>query len=148
MGGEEYYTKLHSTVISSIDPEQEPTLFVILYNHQDYASEKHSHFLGSWLTSVMQHSRVNPDQPLQIKLLGVVDENAKETEAETEAKINTVLNDCGQTIISYQEKLLAEKRRVSEECKQRPDDTILQQTRDRIENLLNQKDYENTLMFT
>lgn len=143
LGGEETYTKLHSTVVSSIDPGNEPTLFVLLYNHRDYTSEMHYHYLGSWIMSIMQHSRVCADQPLQIKLIGVVDDDSIETEAETEAKINMVLNDCGQTIISHREKLLAERERLGKCLERTPTETGLRRTLYMIENLLDQKVFLN-----
>ena len=87
-------------------------MFVIVYNHKQYDSTEHMKHLGKWILSILKHSQVAAGHTLQLKLIGVVDEDSRETEAECEAKINTVLNDCGQTIISYRESLFCERDRL------------------------------------
>ncbi len=112
VGCDNYYSKLLSPLISSIDPETEPTIFVIVYNHRDYTSEESHRHIGKWIEGILLHLRVSVTYAVQIKLIGIVDGDTGETEAENEAKINRVLNDCGQIIIAYQDKLVVEQARL------------------------------------
>ncbi len=146
-GGDNYYAKLLSPLISSIDPETEPTLFVIVYNHAEYTSDEHARHLGKWITSILMHLRVSATHAVQIKLIGMVDADSKETDAETEAKINSVLNDCGQTVIAYRDKLVSEQARLEQLLKSQAETVEnlerLAEAADRIRTMLKQKVYFN-----
>ena len=113
LGGDNIYSTLHSSIMSSIDPDKEPTLFIIVYNHNEYTSATHWDQLGTWIESILKHTRVNLNTPLQLKLIGIQSTvTAYETEAENEFKLNTILNNCGQTIQEHREKLANEKQRL------------------------------------
>lgn len=143
LGGDPIYSKTHSTFLSSIDLEHEPTIFVLMYNHKDYTSESHWRHLGSWIESILIHTHSSIQKPLQMKLIGIVDDDLRETEAENEAKINSILNDCNQTVISHRESLLKEKDTLEAFLQTNPNDLHANKAIELINELLNQRVYFN-----
>ena len=72
-GGHEIYRSFHSIVFSSIDPDNEPTLFVIVYNHTEYTKEDHDKHIGEWINSILMHTRASAtNNVINIKLIGIV----------------------------------------------------------------------------
>lgn len=140
IAGHEMYRSFHSTLFSSIDPDNEPTLFVIVYDHTEYKSCDHDKHIGDWLISILMHSRPSPtNNTVNIKLIGIVhdilfdfyDENKEE-----EFKMNNILTECGLTIDSYYQKLIEEKIKT-----ENANDL------ERIELLLNRRVYLNGDIF-
>lgn len=112
-GGDETYRPIHSTIFSSIDHENEPTLFVLVYNHTHYASNNHHDCLGSWIESILMHSKVSENSPIQIKLIGII--NSEDTELdsdEEELKKKQIIENCIQTVSKIHERLVEEKAKL------------------------------------
>ena len=111
LGGDETYRPLHSILFSSIDPENEPTIYVIVYNHSNFTTDKYNYYIGQWIESILTHSLASETNPLQLKLIGIVNSSYKE--GDEEHKINSILKQCEITIESFKKKLLNEKNRIN-----------------------------------
>jgi hypothetical protein len=116
-GGHEIYRSFHSIVFSSIDPDNEPTLFVIVYNHTEYTKEDHDKHIGDWISSILMHTRASAtNNVINIKLIGIVHDilfDFYEESKDEELKMNSILSECGVTIDFYYQKLIHEKIRQS-----------------------------------
>ena len=114
------YSSLHSTFLSSIDHSNEPTIFCLVYNHLEYTDEKHDELLGSYIESILMHSRTTEDTStsniIEIKLVGVIfSSHLSQDEHENYLSTATVVENCEMTCRRVHERLLNEQlKRTSE----------------------------------
>lgn len=109
-GGHEIYKSLHSTFFSSIDHDNEPTIFVLVYNHTEYSTENHYKSLGCWIESILFNSKTTDKSKLNIKLVGI--ENHKIKSPNEPEKLKEILQNCKLTIKNYFEKLSSQKEKL------------------------------------
>lgn len=107
-GGLDVYKSLYSIFFSSIDHSLEPAFYVIVYNHDEYTTDKHKKHLGSWLETILLHNRIRPGERLRIKLIGLVGEVNEDAEVKTEQ----VLLDCQSTLNSIKSRLIEEREKI------------------------------------
>ena len=104
---------MYSTFFSSIKHAEEPSVFVVVYNHTEYTPEKHAKHLGVWIESILTHSKVSTTEKIRIKLIGLVtNQNEITSSEENDSKINLVLKNSHETLINIKEKLVNEKQRL------------------------------------
>lgn len=103
---------MHSTYFSSIDHENEPNVFVLVYNHSDYTTETHQIHLGSWIESILCHNKVSDKFSIQIKLIGILNNSDLKSSQENAIKMKLVSENCKLTIKSYYSKLIDEKIQI------------------------------------
>jgi hypothetical protein len=120
-GGYDIYKSLYSIFFSGINHAAEPTVFVCVYNHSDYTSERHAKYIGTWVEYILMHNKTSKGTQIRIKLIGLVKSAAEVTAAaangEGEAKLNLVLEKTRATIKAVRDTLVAEKDRLGFEPK-------------------------------
>ncbi len=146
IGGFDIYKSLYATFFSAINHAEEPTVFIVVYNHTDYTPETHKKHLGAWIESILTHSNVDKDNRIRIKLIGLV-KTANELTAneENEAKIKLISSKAQETIINVRDKLEAEKSRLKE--LQAPKDLDSQESLEKSLELLDRLIERNVMLY-
>jgi hypothetical protein len=149
LAGDSVYRSMHSTFIASIDPNNEPTIFVLVYNHLEYTNEKHYEHLGTWIESILMHSHLHGETSqtqsatIQIKLIGVIPTKHNESSLEdlqNDIATENVIENCETTFRNIQEKLENEKQRIENILNGEKQDaaniSFLKEAKNRLELLL------------
>lgn len=114
IGGDPIYRQLHSLFFSSIDFENEPTIFVIVYNHNEYNKEKHDKLIGAYLESILMHTNSSStrNNKIKLKLIGICANNDGAVDhIDLSSKKENIFEMSKKTIQSFNKRLLNEKEK-------------------------------------
>ena len=110
LAGHPMYEEMHSIFISSVDHTIEPTIFVIVYDHDtlnaadDKTDDEH---VCHWIESILKSTRLRPNETLRIKLVGLTSDLLAACDTDKQRR---VLDMSKRAIAAYTALLLSAKQ--------------------------------------